>query len=153
MQLTHAGRTRQPRHTPTTTLSLAAVTAVAAFLVAPAPAHATLVPPDQWSGVWHTHHEFGNPTLHLDLERQDGPDVVKGWYQNDGGGGRGKISGEVSRAHGDEVWEGKFRDDDGGSKGKFRVKLDSSGAHFDGWFKTCGRFLCSSKYDWAGDHA
>ena len=151
MELTHAGRTREPRRSTVLGTVIGALTVVAALLVA-APAHA-VVPPDQWSGVWTTHHEFGNPTLHLELERRDGPDVVKGWYEGESGTGRGKISGEISRAHGDEAWEGRFRDDDGASKGKFRVKLDSSGTHFDGWFKTCGHLVCSSRYSWSGDHA
>ena len=165
MPLTQAGRTREPRHTHRATPCLAATAAVATALAALAPAHADPAPPlqtpqagraDQWSGVWHTHHQFGNPTLHLQLERQHGPDLVKGWYQNDGGGGRGKIRGEVTPVHiaRVEVWEGRFRDDDGQSKGKFKVRLDlTSGTHFDGWFKTCGVLTCSEKFPWSGDHA
>ena len=165
MRLTHAGRTRAPRHTHRTILCLTATTAAATALVALAPAHAGPAPPspaaqagraDPWSGVWHTHHQFGNPTLHLELEHQEGPDLVKGWYENDGGGGRGKIRGEVTRVHiaHVDVWEGRFRDDDGQSKGKFKVRLDlTEGTHFDGWFKTCGALTCSEKFPWSGDHS
>ena len=48
------------------------------FLLAP-PAQARA---DNWSGIWRTHHQFGNPKLFLHYDEDDG--VVKGSYKEGG---------------------------------------------------------------------
>lgn len=48
------------------------------FLTA-TPAHARA---DNWSGIWRTEHQFGNPKLFLHYNEDDG--VVKGTYKEDG---------------------------------------------------------------------
>jgi hypothetical protein len=117
-----------------------------AFLTA-TPAHARA---DNWSGIWRTEHQFGNPKLFLHYNEDDG--VVKGTYKEDGQL-KGRISGDLTKKRTGDVWQGKFRDEDGASVGKFRVVLNSDQVSFDGWFKTCGSFVCSEKYPWHGEHA
>jgi hypothetical protein len=122
---------------------------IGSFLTAtPADARA-----DNWSGVWHTHHQFDDVRMKLDLDPQKGPDDLDGTYKNASDGRTGKINGTVVRDGGPEVWTGRFKDDDGACKGKFRIVLQSDQVSFKGWFKICGTFTCSEKYTWTGEHA
>lgn len=116
---------------------------------------ALLAPPamaaDNWSGIWNTAHKFGTPKLKLDLVRQSGADRVEGIYK-DNGRIIGDIWGELSEHR--TVWSGRFKDREGdGSKGKFAITLQGDQVSFRGWFKTCGRVLCSERYRWTGEHA
>jgi hypothetical protein len=118
---------------------------IAAAILAPSATAA-----DNWSGVWHTKHQFGTPRLNLDKQG----DRVEGNYRDDHGALRGKIWGHLEGVQ-NRVWEGHYRDThpDRSPKGKFRVHLEGDLVHFKGWFKACGRVFCSEKYDWRGDHA
>jgi hypothetical protein len=119
------------------------LTTIAAFLMlAPAASAAEL-----WDGVWNTKNKFGSPRLNL---TQDGRDLY-GKYRDDGGAVKGKIQGELSDHK--TVWKGTYRDNDGSDSGKFRVELQGDRTSFEGWFKSCGTFTCSEKYNWTGQSA
>jgi len=124
---------------------------LALSLVLSSTAMAVLVPAanaaELWQGHWETHHKFGHPSLQL---VQDGRDV-HGKYFDDEGKLKGKIHGTLSD-HKDD-WTGTFKDLDADYPGKFHVELNGDRVSFDGWFKTCGRFTCSSKHHWHGEHS
>jgi len=119
-----------------------ALTTTAAALLAPSASAAEF-----WQGVWETKNKFGHPRLKL---VQDGRDV-HGKYFDDNGNLKGKIKGTLSD-HKDD-WTGTYRDLDGADRGKFHVELKGDRVSFEGWFKSCGTFTCSRKYNWTGEHS
>ena len=125
-----------------------AVAVAIAAMALPAAAPAAV---DPWEGTWSTVHQFGHPTLKLKQEPKGEPGPqVHGTFLDDNGVKAGNIRGDLSDKG--RVWTGTYNNNQSKDKGKFKVELTAIDV-FDGWFKTCGRFTCSSKYDWTGTHA